>query len=725
MKTKSLSIMALISAITISCSTNGEKRGSGNPLLEEPTAKYGIIDYDRITPEHFSEAIELGMEEQKREVKDICENPEEPTFRNTIAALDQSGQLLSKSVLIFEDLTSSNSTPELEALQTKYSPALTAHNDGIYLNPQLFDRVKTVYDKHYKMGIEQPEAEKEILNHEEMSVLRKTYEAFAKRGAELGEEQKAQLRELNARISALQTKFSQNLLHETNNTYVTVDSKEELDGLPEANIQRAADMARQQGQEGKYMFNMQRPSCNPVLQYCTNRELRHKVYDAYYNRGNQGNEWDNKAICAELVKLRLERAQLLGYKNCAEQILKYRMAENEENVYDLLNAVWGPAVEKANQELADIRVEMKKDGLTCEPEGWDYMFYSSRAKAAKYAIDEEKIAEYFEINNVLKGIFYVAEKLHGLTFKEITGQVPTYSKETQTWEVYDRDKKLVAIFYNDYFPRDGKGAGAWMTDLRPQSYVQDSLGNEVRQIPITINVCNMTRPNAEGAALQSIDNVTTMFHEFGHAMHFMLHDVHYNATYDVESDYVELPSQLNEHWATEPEVLKVYAKHYKTGEVIPMDLVKKLDESSKYGQGFATVEYLAASLVDMDLHTLTEVPEDLDVIEFETRKLQERGIPRQILPRYRVTNFSHTMGGGYTAGYYSYLWSEVLDCDAFEAFKETGDIFNSDLALHYRKTCLEPGGIDSGLKMYINFRGRKPGIEALLRNRGLSTAACR
>ncbi len=273
--------MALISAITISCSTNGEKRGSGNPLLEEPTAKYGIIDYDRITPEHFSEAIELGMEEQKREVKDICENPEEPTFRNTIAALDQSGQLLSKSVLIFEDLTSSNSTPELEALQTKYSPALTAHNDGIYLNPQLFNRVKTVYDKHYKMGIEQPEAEKEILNHEEMSVLRKTYEAFAKRGAELGEKQKAQLRELNARISALQTKFSQNLLHETNNTYVTVDSKEELDGLPEANIQRAAEMARQQGQEGKYMFNMQRPSCNPVLQYCTNRELRHKVYDAY------------------------------------------------------------------------------------------------------------------------------------------------------------------------------------------------------------------------------------------------------------------------------------------------------------------------------------------------------------------------------------------------------------------------------------------------------------
>ncbi len=717
--------MALLSALTLSCTDKGEKTMSGNPLLETPTAKYGIIDYQSITPEHFSEAIELGMKQQMQEVKDICDNADAPTFENTIATLDQSGQLLSQATLIFGDLSSSNSNPELEALDTKYSPILTAHADGIYLNPQLFARVKTVYDKHYKMGIEQPEAEKEILNHEEMSVLRKTYEAFAKRGAELDEAKKAQLRELNTRISALQTKFSQNLLHETNNTYVTVDTKEELAGLPEANIQAAAEMARQQGQEGKYMFNMQRPSCNPVLQYCTNRELRHKVYDAYYNRGNQNNEWDNKAICAELVKLRLERAKLLGYKNCAEQILKYRMAENQENVYDLLNAVWGPAVQKANEELADIRVEMKKDGLTCEPEGWDYMFYSSRAKAAKYAIDEAKVAEYFEINNVLKGIFYVAEKLHGLTFKEITGEVPTYSDETQTWEVYDRDKKLVAIFYNDYYPRDGKGAGAWMTDLRQQTYTRDAEGNEVRQIPITINVCNMTRPNAEGAALQSIDNVTTMFHEFGHAMHFMLHDVHYNATYDVESDYVELPSQLNEHWATEPEVLKVYAKHYKTGEVIPMDLVKKLDESSKYGQGFATVEYLAASLVDMDLHVLTEVPDDLDVIEFETRKLAERGIPRQILPRYRVTNFSHTMGGGYTAGYYSYLWSEVLDCDAFEAFKETGDIFDPELALHYRKTCLEPGGIDSGLKMYTTFRGRKPGIDALLRNRGLSNAACR
>ena len=722
MKYKLLATMAMMSGLM---ATSCKQEGASNPLLEEPTAKYGIVDYDKITVENFREAILKGMEEQKKEIEAIVNNPEEPTFQNTVAALDQSGKLLNKATLIFMDLSDSNSTPEIEALQTELSPLMAAHTDDIYMNEALFERVKAVHDKHIVLRGPIDQEMPERLNAEQQSVLKKVYKEFAKKGAELNAEQKAELRELNQQLSALQLQFSQNLMHETNNTYVTVDTREELAGLPEANIEAAAEMAKAQGQEGKFMFNMQRPSCNPVLQYCENRELRHKVYDAYYNRGNQNNEWDNKEICRKLVELRLQRAKLMGYKNCAEQILENRMAKTQENVYDLLNAVWGPAVAKAQEELADIREEMKKDGVTGEPEGWDYMYYSSRAKAAKYSIDEEKLAEYFEINNVLKGIFYTAEKLHGLTFKEITGQVPTYEKEAQTWEVYDKTGEVVAIFYNDYYPRDGKGAGAWMTDLRSQSYTTDAEGKEVRQIPVTINVCNMTRPNAEGAALQSIDNVTTMFHEFGHAMHFMLHDVHYNATYDVETDFVELPSQVNEHWALEPEVLQVYAKHYKTGEVIPAELLKKLDESGKYGQGFATVEYLAASLVDMDLHTLTEIPADLDVMKFEEEVLEKRGIPRQILPRYRVTNFSHCMGGGYTAGYYCYMWSEVLDCDAFEAFKETGDIFNQELALKFRKACLEPGGIDDGLTMYKNFRGHDPQIDALLRNRGLSNAACR
>lgn len=723
MTKKLFPVMALACVMTTGCKTATEQ--TQNPLLSEPTAQYGILDYDKITPAHFREAITLGMEQQNEEIKAIVENTEEPTFGNTVAALDKSGALLHQASLLFGNLSDSNSTPELEELQTEIYPKMSAHSDQIYMNQALFEKVKVVYDRHYSMQVPQPEAMGEVLNHEEMTVLKKTYQDFARRGAALSEEQKAKLMELNQEISKLQTQFNQNLMHETNNTYVTVDTKEELAGLPEANIEAAAQMAKAQGQEGKYMFNMQRPSCNPVLQYCQNRELRHKVYDAYYNRGNQNNEWDNKAICAKLVKLRLERAQLMGYKNCAQEILEERMAKTTENAYDLLNAVWGPAVARANDELADIRVEMKKDGIDAEPEGWDYMYYSSRAKAAKFNIDEEKLSEYFEINNVLKGIFYTAEKLYGLTFKEITGKVPTYTAETQTWEVYDRDGKLLAIFYNDYYPRDGKGAGAWMTDMRPQTYVTDAEGNQVRQIPVTINVCNMTRPNGEGAALQNADNVETMFHEFGHAMHFMLHDVHYNRTYDVETDFVELPSQINEHWATEPEVLQVYAKHYKTGEVIPMELVQKMEESGKYGQGFATVEYLAASLVDLDLHTLESVPEDLDVMKFEQEMLEKRGIPRQIFPRYRVTNFSHCMGGGYTAGYYCYLWSEVLDCDAFEEFKKSGDIFNQDLAARFRKYCLAPGGIDDGLTMYRNAFGHEPQIDALLRNRGLSSSACR
>lgn len=720
---KLIASMALMTGLlATSCK---QETNTGNPLLEEPTAKYGIVDYSKITIDNFREAILKGMEEQKAEIQAIVDNPEAPTFMNTVAALDQCGALLQKAELIFSNLSSSNSNDEIEALETELSPLLAAHSDDIYMNDALFARVKAVYDKHIVLNGDHQQEVPEELNHEQMSALKKIYHEFAKKGAELNDEQKAQLRELNQQLSSLQLQFSQNLMHETNNTYVTVDTREELAGLPEANIQAAAEMAKVQGQEGKYMFNMQRPSCNPVLQYCQNRELRHKIYDAYYNRGNQCNEWDNKEICRQLVELRLKRAQLMGYKNCAEQILADRMAKTQENVYDLLDAVWGPAVAKAQEELADIRVEMQKDGIEGEPEGWDYMYYSSRAKAAKYSIDEEEVSQYFEINNVLKGIFYTAEKLHGLTFTEITGQVPTYEPESQTWEVHDRDGKIIAIFTGDYYPRDGKGAGAWMTDMRPQSYVRDAEGNEVRQMPLTINVCNMTRPNAEGAALQNIDNVTTMFHEFGHAMHFMLHDVHYNATYDVETDFVELPSQVNEHWALEPEVLKVYAKHYKTGEVIPQELIQKLDESCKYGQGFATVEYLAASLVDMDLHTLTEIPADLDVMKFEEEVLQKRGIPHQILPRYRVTNFSHCMGGGYTAGYYCYMWSEVLDCDAFEAFQETGDIFNQELAQKFRKACLEPGGIDNGLTMYKNFRGHDPQIDALLRKRGLSASACR
>ncbi len=692
----------LVAAMTVAACGCGKK--SANPLFEEFDAPFGIAPFSEITIEHYREGMLKGMEEEKAEIEAIINNAEAPTFENTIAALDQSGKLLSKVDGTFGPISSSNSTDEMRELEKEMSPLFSTHNDDIYLNADLFARVKAVYDTKESLD----------LTAEEKTVLENIYKRFVNSGAELDEEQKARLRELNKEISMLQLTFSQNLLYETNNSFVVVDKLEDMAGLPQANIDAAAKMAEENGEPGKWMFNMQRPSCNPVLQYCSNRELREKVYNAYYNRGNRDNEYDNKAISAKLVELRLEKARLMGYENYAQMALDSRMAKTPEAVYELLNQVWEPAVKKAKEEIEDIRAEIRKEGHSFEPAGWDYMYYLDKAKQAKYAVDEQEVRAYLEINNVMEGIFHVANKLYGLTFKEITEQVPSYEPTAKAYEVIDRDGTTLAIFYGDYYPRDGKGAGAWCTSFRGQSYKDGE-----RVIPIVVNCCNMTAPTADKPALQSIDNVETMFHEFGHALHSFMRDVRYNGAGGVERDFVELPSQINEHWAFEPEVLAVYAKHYQTGEIIPMELVNKIVESSKYGQGFATVEYVAASLSDMDLHVLTEIPENLNVMEFEAEKLAERGIPSQILPRYRMTNFSHTMGGGYTAGYYSYMWAEVLDADGFEAFAETGDIFNQEVAEKFRKYVLTPGGIDDGMVMYTNFRGREPKIDALLRNRGM------
>ena len=696
---KRIMLFAAMSAALCSCDCTTK-----NPLFAEFDTPYGIAPFESITIDHYREAMLQGMEEQKAEIEAIVANEEAPTFANTIAALDRSGALLRKAGGTFGPLSSSNSTDATRALQKELSPLQSAHSDDINLNEALFARVKAVYEQRDVLD----------LTREEQKVLENTYKRFVRSGAELNAEQKERLRELNKEISMLQLTFSQNLLHETNNTFVTAESLDELAGLPEANIAAAAKMAEEQGQPGKWMFNMQRPSCNPVLQYCSNRALREKIYHAYYNRGNRDNEYDNKAISARLVALRLEKAQLMGYQNYAEMALEQRMAKTPEAVYALLDEVWKPAVKKAQEELQDIRREIRKEGHSFEPAGWDYMYYLDKAKQAKFAVDEQEIRAYLEIGNVMQGIFHVAGKLYGLTFREITADVPAYEPTAKAYEVLDRDGSTLAIFYSDNFPRESKRAGAWCTSFRGQRYE-----GEERIIPIVVNCCNMTAPTGDGPALQSIDNVETLFHEFGHALHSFMRDVRYNGAGGVERDFVELPSQINEHWAFEPEVLAVYAKHHETGEVIPMELVEKIQQSAQYGQGFATVEYLAASLSDMDLHVLTEIPENLNVMEFEAEKLAARGIPSQILPRYRMTNFSHTMGGGYTAGYYSYMWAEVLDADAFEAFTETGDIYNQEVATKFRQYILTPGGIDDGMTMYKAFRGREPKIDALLRNRGL------
>ena len=690
--------IALAAAIALSCTAIAQ-----NPLLQK---YYGtaheIPPFEKLTVDNYREGMLKGMELEKQEIQAIIDCKDEPTFENVIEAYRKTGSVINKAD-IWSTINGTNSTPELQALARELSPLTSAHNNAISMNKALFEKVKYVYDHQDKYN----------LNKEQKVYLEKTYKSFVNGGALLDDAKQKELAGINLQLSKLQLQFKQNLLHDTNKTYVYADSEKELEGLSKDNIDRAAALAKSIGSSHKYAFNMQRPSCNPVLQYCKNRELRKKVYEMYNNRGNHNDEYDNKAIARDIIALRLKKANLMGYKNFAEMQLETKMAGNSENVYQLLDQIWAPAVAKAQEEIADIKAMMKKDKVKGQPQPWDYMYYLDKAKKAKFDIDEELVSEYLVIDNVQKdGVFYVANKLYGISFVERTDMYPQYEPTAKAWDVVDRNGNVIAIYYSDYFPRDGKGAGAWNTTFRSQKYE----GPERIQ-PIVMNAANLTMPTADKPALQSIDNVTTMFHEFGHAMHSFFRDIHYSI--GVERDFVELPSQINEHWAFEPEVLKHYARHYKTGEVIPQELVDKIEASSKYGQGFATVEYLAASLVDMDLHILTEVPEDLDVMKFQAEKLKERGIPTQILPRYSVTNFSHSIGGGYSAGYYSYIWSEVLDCDAFQAFKETGDIFNQEVAAKFRDCILSRGGIDKGSVMYQNFRGRQPKVDGLLDNRGL------
>ena len=676
-----------------------------NPFLQKRyKTPYEIPPFEILTIDNYREGMLKGMEAEKAEIQAIVDNPEEPTFDNVIAALDKSGKLLGKVRSVWGSLNSASSTPELQAFAREMNPLTAAHSNEMRMNKKLFEKVKYVYDHQDKYN----------LNKEQKRLLQKTYDGYVNSGALLDDAKQAEIAKINLELSTLQLQFSQNLLHDTNNTYVTVDNVKDLEGLSQDNIDRAAALAERIGQKGKYAFNMQRPSCNPVLQYCKNRSLRKQVYEMYNNRCNHGDEYDNKAIAAKIIELRLKRANIMGYTDYAAMSLKDRMAENAASVYALLDQIWVPAVKKANEEIADIKAMMKKDRVKGEPQPWDYMYYLDKAKKAKFDIDEALVSEYLEINQVQQGIFYVANKLYGLSFNERTEDYPQYEKTAKSWDVIDREGNVIAIFYSDYFPRDGKGAGAWCGGFRGQTY-----DGAQRVQPIVTNVCNMTLPSGDKPALQTIDNVETMFHEFGHALHSFFRNVHYSGVSGTERDFVELPSQINEHWAFEPEVLKVYAKHYKTGEVIPQELIDKIEASGKYGQGFATVEYLAASYVDMDLHVLTEVPAGFNVMDFQTKKLAERGIPKQILPRYSVTNFSHSIGGGYSAGYYSYIWAEVLDCDAFQAFTETGDIFNQDVAQRFRQYVLTPGGIDKGMVMYRNFRGRDPKVDGLLENRGL------
>ncbi len=700
-------IMTAGIAVALSACSSPEKKSEilapGDILLTEFTTPFGVPPFDKIELDDYMPAFKEAIAQQQKEVDDIVGQTAAPDFENTIVALDQSGNLLRKVNAVFSGLNSANTNDEMQALSRELSPLLSKNSDDIRLNKDLFARVKTVYDNRESLN----------LNKEQKKLLEETYKSFVRGGANLDAEQQARLRELNSEISMLQLTFGQNMLKETNAFQLVIENKDDLAGLPESLILNAEVAARAAGLEGKWLFTLHNPSVMPFLQYADNRALREKIFKGYINRGNNGNDADNKDVVLKLVTLRLEKAKLMGYDDYASFVLEDRMAKTSDKVYALLDEIWKPALVKAKEELADINAEIKKEGGNFEAEGWDWRYYFEKAKKAKFDLDENQVRPYLKLENVRDGAFLLANKLYGITFTPIK-EIPLPHPDAQAFECKDKNGTHLGVLYMDFFPRASKRGGAWCGTYRSQTYKDGK-----RQGPVVTIVCNFSQPAPGQPALLSADEAETLFHEFGHGLHNLFKDVHYYGVSGVPRDFVELPSQVMEHWVFEPELLKEYAKHYETNEVIPAELIEKLDKSGKYGQGFATTEYLAASLLDMDFHVLKEVHEGADVMKFEETVLGERGLLKQIPSRYRTTYFNHTMGGGYTAGYYSYIWAEVLDADAYQAYKETGDIFNQEVATKFREYVLTPGGIDDAMDMYKNFRGKEPNTEPLLKNRGL------
>ena len=697
---KKMILAMCATALVCGCANKGEV---DNPFLSDFSTPFGVPAFDEIKPEHYMPAFELGMEQQKAEIEAIVNNNEPATFENTIVALDQSGALLNKVSYVFFAQNSACTDSAMQAISRELSPKLSKHSDDINLNPALFAKVKEVYET----------ADTAALTKEQKKLLQETYKGFVRSGANLDSLGQAKLRELNSEIAMLQLTFGQNMLAETNAFQLFIEEEKDLAGLPQSLIDNAAEAAEAAGQKGKWLFTLHNPSVMPFLQYAENRELRQKMYEGYTNRGNNDNDNDNKEVVRRLVEARIEKAKLMGYYDYATLALETRMAKTTEAVCTLFDQVWPSVLKKANEELNDIKAEIRKEGKNFEPMGWDWSYYANKSKQAKYAMDENELRPYLKLENVRDGMFLLANKLYGVTFTQVDS-IPLPHPEATAFECKDQDGTHLGLLYLDFFPRASKRGGAWCGRYRNQTYADGQ-----RKAPIVTVVCNFSKPAAGQPSLLTADEASTMFHEFGHALHSLFADVHYYGVASVPRDFVELPSQVMEHWVFEPEMLALYAKHYETGEVMPTALVEKLEKSGKYGQGFATAEYWAAAWLDMSFHFLKELPEGFDVMAFEKQVMDEIKLPKQIAPRYRTTYFNHTMGGGYTAGYYSYFWSEVLDADAYEAFKETGDIFNKDVAAKFRECVLTPGCIEDADVMYHNFRGATPSIEPVLKNRGL------
>ncbi len=683
--------------------------GQENPLIAEWNTPFEVPPFDKIKNDDFKPAILEGIKDHEKDIKAIVESKDVPTFENVIVAIDNSGEILNKVTTVLYNLTSANTNDTLQKLAQELAPTLSEHNDNIYLNDALFQKVKTVYNQYQ---ITKPETLK--LTSEQQMLLNETYKRFVRSGANLSKENKEQLKKLNSELSVLSLKYGDNLLNETNNYELVIDKKENLAGLPQELIDAAAADAKAKNKEGKWVFTLSNSSVMPFLQYASNRELRKTILDAYQNRGNQNNGNDNKEIVLKLANLRMQKAQLLGHKNHAEYVLEESMAKTPDAVNNILMKLWTPALEKAKKEATDIQEMMRKDGINEDVTPSDWRYYTEKIRKNRFNLDEQELKPYFSLENVRKGIFDVTNKLWGLTYKELTN-VPTYHDDVTVWEVFDANKKTLGLLYMDMHPRASKRGGAWMTSYRDQQ-----MENGKRKVPVISIVCNFTKPTATTPSLLTFDETTTFFHEFGHALHGLLSNVNYKslAGTNVPRDFVELPSQVMENWAAEPEVLKMYAKHYKTGEVIPDALIEKMKAAGTFDQGFATTEYLAASLLDMQYHTATNEIKD-DVNTFELNAMKNIGLIDAIIPRYRSTYFSHIFAGGYSAGYYSYIWSAVLDTDAFQAFKETS-LFNQEKAKLFRENVLEKGGTEDPAVLYRKFRGADPKIEPLLNKRGLN-----
>ncbi len=682
------------SCMMYSCTTQTET----NPFLTEFQTEHGVPPFDKIKLEHYEPAFLKGIEEQNANIDAIVNNSEAPTFENVIVALDNSSPILDRVSAIFYNMTEAETTDDLKELSIKLAPTLSEHSDNISLNQELFKKVDAVYQQKDALG----------LTTEQQRLLEETYKGFVRSGANLSPEKQTRLREVNKELSTLGIKFSDNVLNENNAFKLYIDKEEDLAGLPDWFRQSAAEKAKEDGQEGKWLFTLGNASRLPFLQYSENRPLREQMYKAYINRGNNNDKNDNKKNITDIVKLRLEKAQLLGFDCYSNFVLDNTMAKNSTAVMDFLNNLWSYSLPKAKAEAVELQKIMDKEGKSEKLEAWDWWFYTEKLRKEKYNLEEDEIKPYFKLENVREGAFAVANKLYGITLTKLEG-IPVYHPDVEVFEVKDADGSHLGVFYVDYFPRPGKSGGAWMSNYREQQ-------GAIR--PLVCNVCSFTQPVGDMPSLLTIDEVETLFHEFGHALHGLLTKCNYKGISgtNVARDFVELPSQINEHWATEPEVLKMYAKHYQTGETIPDSLIEKILNQKTFNQGFMTTELLAAAILDMNLHNLTDT-QNLDVLAYEKEAMDKLGLIPEIAPRYRTTYFNHIIGG-YAAGYYSYLWANVLDNDAFEAFKEHG-IFDKKTADLFRNNVLEKGNSEDPMTLYKNFRGTEPQLEPMLKNRGM------